>query len=100
MAQNATEYSMQNTVRQTLFLPTDRATKYKAKAAIDTFVVRFGDSLSALLVWVGVHQIGMRVRGLAFVNFGLVAVWIVIAIGIAREHKKISQDQAPAAVPA
>jgi ATP:ADP antiporter, AAA family len=92
-AENATEYSMQNTVRQTLFLPTDRATKYKAKAAIDTFVVRFGDSLSALLVWVGVHEIGMRVRGLAFVNVGLVAVWIVIAIGIAREHKKISKDK-------
>ena len=92
--ENATEYSMQNTVRQTLFLPTDRATKYKAKAAIDTFVVRFGDSLSALLVWVGVHEIGMRVRGLAFVNFGLVAVWIVIAIGIAREHKKISKESA------
>lgn len=92
-AENATEYSMQNTVRQTLFLPTDRATKYKAKAAIDTFVVRFGDSLSALLVWVGVHQISMRVRDLAVLNFGLVAVWIVIAIGIAREHKKISKDK-------
>ncbi len=91
-AENATEYSMQNTVRQTLFLPTDRATKYKAKAAIDTFIVRFGDSLSALLVWVFVHELGMRIGGLAIVNVGLVAVWLVIAVGIAREHKKLSPD--------
>jgi hypothetical protein len=34
----------------------------------------------------------MRIGGLAIVNFGLVAVWIVIAMGIAREHKKISKD--------
>ena len=36
-AENATDYSLQNTVRQVLFLPTTREQKYKAKQAIDTF---------------------------------------------------------------
>jgi ATP:ADP antiporter, AAA family len=89
-AENSIDYSLQNTVRQTLFLPTDRAVKYKAKAAIDTFFVRFGDTLSAVLVGVGIHQLGFGGRQLAFANVVLVSVWIVIAVGIAHHHRKIS----------
>ena len=51
--ENATDYSLQNTVRQALFLPTSREAKYKAKAAIDTFFMRFGDVLQAGLVRLG-----------------------------------------------
>ena len=39
-AENATDYSMMNTARQLLWLPTSREEKYKAKQAIDTFFVR------------------------------------------------------------
>ncbi len=92
--ENSTEYSVQNTVRQTLFLPTTRAAKYKAKALIDTFVVRFGDTLSAVMVWGLVHELGMNARGLALVNVALVAVWIAIAIGIARRHRKLVPEEA------
>ena len=92
---------MQNTVRQTLFLPTDRAVKYKAKAAIDTFVVRAGDTLSALVVWVGIHLLGLSARGLAATNIALVAVWLVIAYSIARRYRTISRNHAaPAEEPA
>ncbi|RKZ99359.1 MAG: translocase, partial [Gammaproteobacteria bacterium] len=42
-AENSTDYSLHNTVRQVLFLPTNREQKYKAKQAIDTFFVRAGD---------------------------------------------------------
>jgi ATP:ADP antiporter, AAA family len=90
--ENGTEYSLQNNVRQALFLPTDRGTKYKAKAAIDTFVVRIGDTLSALVVWVGIHVIGLGPRGVAASNVVLVAVWLAIAVGIARQHRKISRE--------
>ena len=47
MAENATDYSVMNTGRQMLWLPTKREEKYKAKQAIDTFFVRAGDVLSA-----------------------------------------------------
>ena len=40
--ENSTDYSIQNTLRQALFLPTSREAKYKAKAAIDTFFTRAG----------------------------------------------------------
>ncbi len=92
VAENSTDYSLHNTVRQALFLPTSRAAKYKAKAAIDVFFVRFGDTLSAIIVGVGLHSLGIGVRGLAFVNIGMCAVWILIVIGIARHHRELSKD--------
>jgi AAA family ATP:ADP antiporter len=90
IAENSTDYSLQNTVRQALFLPTSRAVKYKAKAAIDTFFVRAGDTMSALLVGLGVHQLGATAPQLAIVNTGLVIVWLAIAAAIARHHRRLS----------
>jgi AAA family ATP:ADP antiporter len=92
IAENSTDYSLQNTVRQALFLPTSRAVKYKAKAAIDTFFVRAGDTMSALLVGFGVHQLGLGGTELALVNTGLVVIWLGFAAGIARHHRRLSAE--------
>jgi len=91
-AENSTDYSLQNTVRQALFLPTSREAKYKAKAAIDTFFVRIGDTASAGFVALGIHVLGFGVAGFAFANMGIVALWLLVAAGIAREHKRIVPD--------
>lgn len=40
IAENGTNYSLQNTARHALLLPTSREAKYKANAAIDTFCWR------------------------------------------------------------
>jgi AAA family ATP:ADP antiporter len=90
IADNASDYSLQNTVRQALFLPTSRAVKYKAKAAIDTMFVRAGDLLSALLVGFWIHQVGLRGRELAVVNLGLVVLWLGLCAGIVRRHLALS----------
>ena len=91
-AENATDYSLQNTVKQALFLPTSREAKYKAKAAIDTFFVRFGDAASAGIVAVGLHALHFGPRAFALVNVSLALVWILLNVGIAREHKRLSGD--------
>jgi ATP:ADP antiporter, AAA family len=83
IAENATDYSLQNTVRQALFLPADRAVKYKAKATIDTMFVRVGDLLSAILVGVGLHTLDLAPRELALVTVGLVALWLITAAALA-----------------
>jgi AAA family ATP:ADP antiporter len=62
--ENATDYSLNNTVRHALFLPTTRDQKYKGKAAVDTFFVRAGDLLQT-----GVVDIGTRF--LALVGLGV-----------------------------
>ena len=91
-AENSTDYSLQNTVRQVLFLPTTREQKYKAKQAIDTFFVRAGDVLSAVLVYVGVNWLAFSTKHFASVNLVLVLVWIVIAIFIGREARRLTAD--------
>jgi AAA family ATP:ADP antiporter len=96
-AENATDYSLQNTVRQALFLPTSREAKYKAKAAIDTFFVRFGDTAAAVLVLVGVNQLNLGRAQLALVNAGVIMVWLVVAVGIARRHREIEAKGMPTA---
>src|SRR5262249_29970095 len=75
-AENATDYSIMNTARQLLWLPTSREEKYKAKQAIDTFFVRSGDLLSALVVYVGTAVLSIGVTGFAAVNVALTTVWI------------------------
>jgi AAA family ATP:ADP antiporter len=92
-AENATDYSLQNTVKQALFLPTSREAKYKAKAAIDTFFVRFGDAASAAIVAAGLHVLHFGPRSFAFINVGLALVWILLNAGIAREHRKMVPDE-------
>jgi len=55
IVENSTDYSLQNTSRQALFLPTSREAKYKAKQAIDSFCWRAGDVLQAVIVFIGVR---------------------------------------------
>jgi AAA family ATP:ADP antiporter len=91
IAENATDYSVQNTVRNVLFLPTSRDEKYKAKQAIDSFFVRGGDVLSALLVFVGTTMLGLKANGFALINLVLAVVWVLIALAIGREYGRKSR---------
>ena len=89
-AENATDYSLQNTVRQVLFLPTTREQKYKAKQAIDSFFVRAGDVFSAGLVLLGSQFLAFGSAGFAAVNLGLAAIWLVLAFWTGQENAKLS----------
>jgi AAA family ATP:ADP antiporter len=90
VAENATDYSINNTVRQTLFLPTSRDQKYKAKQAIDSFFVRAGDVLSAALVYAGVTWLGFSAMGFARVNLVLAGIWVLLAFAVGREYARKS----------
>ena len=91
--ENSTDYSIQNTTRHALFLPTSREAKYKAKQAIDSFFVRTGDLLQAAVVFVGT-MLAFSVRSYAIVNVVLVLVWIGLAMAIAREHRLLAPADA------
>ena len=82
-AENATDYSIMNTARQLLWLPTTREEKYKAKQAIDTFCVRMGDVLSAGVVYIGAQRLHLTVSQFATVNVVFTVLWLVVALRIA-----------------
>jgi AAA family ATP:ADP antiporter len=90
--ENSTDYSLNNTVRAALFLPTSREEKYKGKATTDTFFVRTGDMIQAGIVYVGFEILGWSVPSFAMFNILLVIAWIGVAVLIAREHRKRSAE--------
>jgi ATP:ADP antiporter, AAA family len=90
---NSTDYSIQNTARQALFLPTSREAKYKAKAAIDAFFMRFGDVLQAGIVYAGT-ALGFVLSSFAALNVAFTVVWFFIAAALAREYKNRSTQAA------
>ena len=97
-AENATDYSLQNTVRNVLWLPTSREEKYKAKQAIDTICVRSGDVLSAALVYVGAGLLSFSITDFALVNLVLVALWLAVAAATGRRYQQLrSGEGAPGA---
>ena len=90
MAENSTDYSVMNTAKQMLWLPTTREEKYKAKQAIDTFFVRAGDVLSAGLVFAGTSWLSLNVAGFGKANILLVFLWLGLAALLLREYNKVS----------
>lgn len=96
IAENSCDYSLYNTTKQALWLPTTREQKYNAKMAIDTFIVRFGDLVSGLFVGWGLEN-GMSVQKIAMVNLGIIILWVVMVVIIGRENqKRMADDEAPA----
>ncbi len=85
--EKSTDYSIQYTLRQALFLPTSREAKYKAKAAIDTFFTRTGDVVSAGFVYLG-QVIGVTTSAFAAINVLLTILWLGVARQIAKEHRQ------------
>jgi AAA family ATP:ADP antiporter len=91
--ENATDYSLNNTVRNMLWLPTTTEVKYKAKQAVDTFFVRMGDVASAGLVFIVSASLSLPVQAFSMINIVLVVLWLLIAVGIVRENARLSEQK-------
>jgi AAA family ATP:ADP antiporter len=90
IAENSTDYSVNNTGKQMLWLPTSREEKYKAKQAIDTFFVRSGDMLAAGVVLVGTHLLSLGVAGFARANIAVVLIALGVAVLLLREYRRVT----------
>lgn len=93
--ENSTDYSLQSTLKQVLYLPTTRTEKYKAKQAIDTFFVRAGDLCSAGLVLVGTHLLTFGVHEFAVATVVLSAIWLVLSIRLGLGFRKLAPVPSP-----
>jgi AAA family ATP:ADP antiporter len=87
ITENSTNYSLQNTVRAALLLPTSRDAKYKAKAAIETFCVRLGDVLQAGVIFIGT-SLHFGVRAFACTTLAITLLWLFVAFKLYQEHKR------------
>ena len=87
IAENSLDYSIYNQAKQSLWLPTSREQKYIAKQAIDTFIVRAGDLMSAGVVFIGT-SLAFGTRAFTTTNVVLGGVFLVVVIFMGREYKK------------
>ncbi|HEU4729621.1 MAG TPA: Npt1/Npt2 family nucleotide transporter [Kofleriaceae bacterium] len=92
--ENSLDYSLHNTLRHALFLPTSRDAKYKAKAAIDTFFFRMGDVVAGLgVVFLFAHVLGLGERAFAAFNIVLASCWLALAVGAGRLHDRLAAER-------
>ncbi|HVF33786.1 MAG TPA: putative Ig domain-containing protein [Candidatus Saccharimonadia bacterium] len=99
MGEQSVEYSLTNTLRQALFLPTTRAETYEGKTAIETFFWRFGDLVQAGVVFAGTTYLAMDARAFAFLNAALAAFWIAVAFAIGRHYRELAARNLTNAAP-
>ena len=97
ITENATDYSLQNTVRRALFLPTSRDAKYKALQAVETFFWRAGDLVSSIAVLVFITFLQVSVQSFAFVNIMAIGAWLALAAFLARQNRRLTAEAEPAA---
>jgi AAA family ATP:ADP antiporter len=89
IAENSTDYSINNTARNVLWLPTTSEMKYKGKPTVDSFFVRIGDGMAALTVLVGVQLFTLTTTMFFVVNIALVVVWLAMSVLVIREHRQL-----------
>jgi AAA family ATP:ADP antiporter len=85
IVRRAAQYGIAGPAREVLFTVVSREEKYKAKNFIDTAVSRGGDALSGW-AFAGLLALGLGIAGIALVALPLAAVWIVIALYLARRE--------------
>jgi AAA family ATP:ADP antiporter len=90
--ENSIDYSLNNTLRNMLWLPTTRRMKYVAKQVVDSLVARLGDVLSGAAVFVLVGQLDLGVRGVAAMNIVLILVWIYVAWRTVDERDRLAKE--------
>jgi AAA family ATP:ADP antiporter len=98
IAENATDYSINNTARSVVWLPVAAPLKFKCKPAIDSLFARIGDGMAALTVLVGVHVLQLSTAKFFAFTVALIVVWLVFTRVIVREHRLLA-GTSPAAPP-
>jgi AAA family ATP:ADP antiporter len=91
IVENSTDYSINNTARNVLWLPVSAEMKYKGKPTIDSLFVRIGDGIAALTVLVGVQVLVLSTQSFFILNVALVLIWIGFAFVVIREHRRLSE---------
>jgi AAA family ATP:ADP antiporter len=89
IAEQATDYSLNQTARQVLWLPASAEMKVESKPTVDSLFVRLGDGMAALTVLASSHVAGHATELLIAVNLVLVVLWLVTAMIVVREHGRL-----------
>jgi AAA family ATP:ADP antiporter len=91
IAENATNYSINNTARHVLWLPVPTEMKFKGKPTVDSLFVRIGDGLAALTVF-AVQLFTLPTRGFLGFTAALTLVWIALCMLVVRQNLTLQKQ--------
>ncbi len=92
-ADNGFSYSINQSAKESLYVPTTKDEKYKAKAFIDMFVQRFAKAV-AVVVSLGITTVFVEyasIRWLSAVIIPLIVVWIFAAVYAGRRFRELTE---------
>jgi AAA family ATP:ADP antiporter len=97
--EKGSNYSLNNTIRGALFLPTSQSAKYEGKTTIDAFFWRFGDLLQAAIIFVAIHWLDFGITEIALFTMLLAAVMLWLAVLVGRHYSHLAATNVTNAPP-
>jgi AAA family ATP:ADP antiporter len=82
-------HSLNQSVREILYIPIPPEIKYKAKVFIDMFVNKFADGLAAVLVIVLAPFLKFALQRISWLTIAFIIVWIALVLRITKEYVSI-----------
>jgi ATP:ADP antiporter, AAA family len=96
ISDNAFSYSINQTARETLYVPTSDDVKYKARAFINMLVQRVGKG-AAILMALGFGALSnLPIRFLSLLAFVVIAIWVGFALYAGRRFDALTHEEAEA----
>lgn len=90
ITEKGTNYSLNNTIRGALFLPTSQSAKYEGKTTIDTFFWRFGDLLQAGIIFVALNWLSFGLTEVALLTMWLAVLMLWLAWKLGHRYKEMA----------
>ena len=94
MVDNFFSYSINQSAKESLYVPTTKDEKYKAKAFIDMFVQRFAKAL-AVFVSLGITMTFKdfeSLRWLSCFSMVIIIVWLYAAVYAGRKFRELTEN--------
>lgn len=85
-ADKSLAHSLNQSVRELLYIPVSPDIKYKAKVFIDMFVNKFAKGFGALLLLLFLAVFHFSIVHISFVTMAFILLWITLNIMITREY--------------
>jgi AAA family ATP:ADP antiporter len=92
VADNGFNYSINQTARETLYVPTSRDEQYKARAFTNMFVQRVGKGIGIGIAFLLTAVSINAVRWLSLVTIAIVVIWIGIAIYAGKRFEQLEEE--------
>jgi ATP:ADP antiporter, AAA family len=100
ISDNSFNYSINQTAREMLYVPTSDDVKYKARAFINMLVQRVGKG-AAILMALGFDAMSnLPIRYLSILAFAVIAIWVGFAWYAGRRFEGLTAEETRAAEPA